>query len=400
MKKTAIFALEYLFCCMKIIYIYTALLTKGGADRVITEKANWLAEHGHDVTIVTDTQLGREPVFALSPKVKLHDLAIDFSKEYGHILLLRAWWYFVLMRRYKKALCNFLCNERPDIVVTTLGRELDFLPYIKDDSVKVGESHIARKYSRNFHLMEQKGGAHKLLVKIWRKKQEKDVSRLDGLVLLTHQDADSWKGVTRTFVIPNSLPFYPNRISKCDNKRAICVGRLNEQKGYEYLIDAWSLVTKKHPDWKLDVFGDGEIRTELQDRINSKGLNKCFFLKAPVSAIMEEYLDSSLYIMSSRYEGFGMVLIEAMACGLPCVSFDCPYGPSDIIKNGEDGYLIEYLNTQALADGICKLIEDDELRREMGRRGRTNVLRFSRENVMQQWVDLFESLKNMKGVIK
>lgn len=384
--------MEFLICCMKIFYIYTALLTKGGADRVITEKANWLAEHGHDVTIVTDTQLGREPVFALSPKVKLYDLAIDFSQEYGHIILLRAWWYFVLMRRYKKALCNFLYNERPDIVISTLGRELDFLPYVKDGSIKIGESHIARKFSRNFHLLEQKGGIHKLLAKIWRRKQKMDVSHLDGLVLLTHQDAESWKGVTRTFVIPNSLPFYPNRISKCENKRAICVGRLNEQKGYEYLIDAWSVVSVKHPDWRLDVFGAGEMKPVLQELINAKGLDESLVLNEPVSTIMEEYLDSSIYILSSRYEGFGMVLIEAMACGLPCVSFDCPYGPSDIIKNGEDGYLVEYLNIQALADSICKLIDDEELRKEMGRKGRVNVLRFSREHVMQQWVDLFDSL--------
>lgn len=380
---------------MKIFYIYTALTTKGGADRVVIEKANWLARQGHDVAIVTDSQMGRDPAFQLYQKVRLIDLFIDFGKEYGHILLLRAWWYFILMRRYKKALCALLYKEKPDIVITTLGREMDFLPYIKDGSVKIGESHIARNYSRNFHLMEQKGGVHKLLAKIWRRKQEKDVSHLDGLVLLTRQDAESWRDVTRTYVIPNSLPFYPDRISKCDNKRAICVGRLNEQKGYEYLIDAWSIVAKKHPDWRLDVFGAGEIKTELQQMINSKGINMSFILNEPVSNIMEEYLESSLYIMSSRYEGFGMVLIEAMACGVPCVSFDCPFGPSDIISNGEDGYIVEYLNSQALADGICKLIEDEELRKEMGRKGRTNVLRFSREHVMQQWVDLFDSL--LKG---
>lgn len=381
---------------MKVFYIYTTLLTKGGADRVVTEKANWLAEHGYDTTIVTDTQLGRKPVFSLSPKVKLCDLAIDFSQEYGHVLPLRALWYFFLMRKYQKALCNLLHKEKPDIVITTLGRELDFLPYVKDGSIKIGESHIARKYSRNFHLMEQKGGIHNLMAKIWRRKQEKDVSHLDGLVLLTHQDAESWKGVTRTFVIPNSLPFYPDRISTCDNKRAICVGRLNEQKGYEYLIDAWSLVAIKHPDWKLDVYGAGEIKAELQQMINSKGINKSLVLNEPISNIMEEYLESSIYVMSSRYEGFGMVLIEAMACGVPCVSFDCPYGPSDIINDGEDGFLVEYLNTKALADGICKLIEDPDQRKLFGKNARKNVLRYSQDIVMQQWTTLFESLSTNK----
>ncbi len=377
---------------MKILYVLESVNLTGGYDRVVIEKANYFAEHGFDVILSVCSHSLGAPFYSISDKVRVVDFKIDFHSQYGHNLLIRAWIYLILMRRYRKEVKYILKSETPDIVITTLGRELDFLPYIKDGSIKIGESHIARKYSRNFHLMEQKGGIHKLLAKIWRRKQEKDVSHLDGIVLLTSQDAESWKGVTHTYVIPNSLPFYPDRISKCDNKRAICVGRLNEQKGYEYLIDAWSLVVKKHPDWKLDVYGSGEIKSELQQRINSKDIKNSLILNEPVSTIMDEYLDSSIYIMSSRYEGFGMVLIEAMACGLPCVSFDCPYGPSDIIKNGQDGYLVEHLNTQALADGICNLIENPEQRKAFGKNARKNVLRYSQDIVMQQWIDLFDSL--------
>lgn len=381
---------------MKIFYIYTALTTKGGADRVIIEKASWLAEHGYDVTIITDTQMGRPPVYPLSSHVRLHDLAIDFSQEYGHAFFIRIWWYLKLMRKYKMLLSDFLFRERPDVVITTLGRDMDFLTKLSDGSIKIGESHIARQYSRNFHLMEQKGGVYKWLAKYWRKKQERDVSKLDALVLLTNQDAESWKGVTQTFVIPNSLPFYPKESSICMNKQVISVGRYNEQKGYEYLIEAWSLVVQKHPDWILNVYGTGEIKDELNQRIKEKGIGHNLILNEPTSAIIEKYLESSIYVMSSRYEGFPMVLLEAMACGLPCVSFDCPCGPRDMIKNGEDGYLIEYLNTQALADGICILIEDDNLRKEMGCRARENILRFSRENIMQKWGLLFDSLAKRK----
>ena len=381
---------------MKIIYVLESVNLTGGYDRVIIEKANYFAEHGFDVILSVCSHSLGAPFYPISNKVRIIDFMIDFHSQYGHNLLIRAWIYIRLMRRYRKAVRQLLKTEAPDFVISTLGRELDFLPYLKDGSIKIGESHIARKYSRNFHLMEQKGGVHKWLAKFWKRKQEKDVSHLDGLVLLTRQDANSWKDLTRTYVIPNCLPFYPKESSLCDNKRAICVGRLNEQKGYDYLIDAWSLVVMKHRDWRLDVFGAGENKSELQQRINSKGIDKYLILNEPVSNIMDEYLNSSLYIMSSRYEGFGMVLIEAMACGVPCVSFDCPYGPSDIIKNGEDGFLIDYLNTQALADGICKLIENPELRKKFGNKARKNVLRFSRENVMQQWVDLFESLTPRK----
>ena len=107
----------------------------------------------------------------------------------------------------------------------------------------------------------------------------------------------------------------------------------------------------------------------------------------PTDHIMEEYLKSSIYVMSSVFEGFAMVLLEAMSCGLPCVSFDCPYGPRNVITDGEDGFLVEYLNSQALADQICNLIENEELRKRMGSNGRRNVLRFSRETIMPQWVD-------------
>lgn len=377
---------------MKIFYIYTALLTKGGADRVLTEKANWLAEHGYEVGIVTDTQMGRPPVFPLSTKVKLINLDIDFSQEYGHCLPLRIWWYFRLMKKYKRELSNCLYTEKPDIVITTLGRDLDFLTSIHDGSIKFGESHITRKFSRNFHLMEQKGGIHWLLAKYGRWKQERCVRKLNGLVLLTNQDAGKWNGVTQTYVIPNSLPFYPEESSTCDNKKAICVGRLNEQKGLEYLIDAWAIVYIKHPDWQLDIYGSGEMKDELLHRIISNNLSEVIHINEPTPQIMEKYLQSSIYIMSSRYEGFGMVLLEAMSCGVPCISFDCPYGPSDVIRHGEDGILVEHLNTDALADSICQLIEHPELRKAMGNKAKENIKRFSRDSVMKQWTELFNQL--------
>lgn len=377
---------------MKIFYIYTALLTKGGADRVLTEKANWLAGHGYEVGIITDTQMGRPPIFPLSPKVRLINLDIDFSQEYGHILPLRVWWYFKLMKRYRQMLSACLHKERPDIVITTLGRDLDFLTKIHDGSVKLGESHIARKYSRNFHLMEQRGGIYWLMARYGRWKQERCVRDLNGLVLLTKQDAKSWRGVTQTFVIPNSLPFYPQESSCCENKKAICVGRLNEQKGYEYLIDAWAIVCRKHHDWQLNIYGSGEIKAELQQRISQNHLMDCILIHEPTAEIIAKYQESSIYIMSSRYEGFGMVLLEAMACGVPCVSFDCPYGPSDIIHDGEDGFLVKHLDTTALAERICYLIENPEIRKEMGKNAKKNIKRYSRENVMAQWTELFNHL--------
>ena len=379
---------------MKIYYIYTALVTKGGADRVIAEKANWLAEHGHEIAIITDTQMGREPVFPLSPKVRLIDLAVDFSQEYGHGFLVRIWMYYKLMRQYRKMVTDVLMKDRPDIVISTLGRDISFITKIKDGSKKIGEAHTTKHFIRNFHLLEQRNVIFKYLTKFFRWHMDRQVNRLDALVVLTSQDEHDWGDKIPIYVIPNSFPFYPDKPSLCENKQAIIVGRYNSAKGYNYLIDAWKIVYQKHPDWIINIFGSGEYKDRVRKQIQDNGLQDVVIMNNPIDHIMEEYLKSSIYVMSSVFEGFAMVLLEAMSCGLPCVSFDCPYGPRNVITDGVDGILVEYLNSQALADNICKLIENEELRKRMGNNGRRNVLRFSREMIMPQWVELFKSLTN------
>ena len=379
---------------MKIIYIYTGLVTKGGADRILSEKANYLAEHGYEVAFVTDTQLGRPPIYPLSEKVRIIDLAIDFSQEYGHGLLMRAFMYFRLMRQYKKKLKETLLHEKADIVISTLGRDMDILTSIHDGSIKIAESHIAKPFVRNFHLMEQRGFPYRQIAHYWRHKQERNVSQLKALVLLTQRDADAWSPFVNTEVIPNSLPFEEENISTCMNKQAICVGRLNEQKGLDFLIDAWELVTRLHPDWTLNIYGAGELKEELQQRIDSKHLQRNIIINAPTTDIKEKYLESSIYLMTSRFEGFPMVLLEAMECGLPCVAFDCPNGPAEIISHGRNGYITPYKDTNTFATHVCKLIENEKLRCTMGLQAKKDIKRYKRENIMRQWESLFCHLIN------
>ena len=377
---------------MKIVYIYTSFAIAGGADRVVIEKANYLAEKGYDITIVTDSQMGRPTFFPISTHVKLHDLAINFDKEYQYLPFIRIFVYMKLMKRYRKSLEAFLMNERPNIVITTLGREIDFLTDIKDGSIKVGESHIGRPYIRNLHLLDKNGLFHSLVARKWMKKISQNCTKLDSLVLLTEEDEQNWKDSTKTYVIPNALPFYPKNSSKNDNKQAIFVGRMSEQKGYEYLIDIWEKVYERHPDWVLNVYGDGELKQAIQIQIKNKQLDKTLHLNGTTPHIIDKYLESSICIMSSRFEGFGMVLLEAMACGVPCVAFDCPYGPSDIIKNETDGLLVKHLDCNAMAESICFLIEHPNIRKQMGERARENVLRFNKDDVMKKWIKLFDTL--------
>ena len=244
--------------------------------------------------------------------------------------------------------------------------------------------------------MEQRGGIYKLLARYFRRKQVSLAKKLKALVLLTPQDEQDWHGVTKTYVIPNFIPSYPNSSAPLDNKRIIVVGRYNPAKGYEYLIQAWKTIHHKHPDWIVDIFGSGEMHDDVKRWIEDNGFSDSMLMNEPTDRIMEEYNRSSICVISSRYEGFPMVIMEAMACGVPCVAFDCPFGPRNIIKDGEDGILVEYLNSEALADSVCALIENVEMRKKMGMAARFNIRRFSSDEVMKKWKILFKTLSAEK----
>lgn len=379
---------------MKIMYIFSELTIKGGTDKVLSDKANYLVEHGFDVTIVTEAQMGREPVFPLSSKIKLIDIGLDFNKQYTQSFIHRAYTYFNFIHIYKKKLKEILVKDNPDIVITTMGRSLDFITSINDGSIKIGEAHTTKEHLRSLHIMENKGWLYKRLAKCIRKKQISNARKLRALVLLTPEDAKDWEGVTKTYVIPNSIKEIPLECSKLINKQAIFVGRYNDAKGYEYLVEAWKIVHHNHPDWIINIYGSGELHDDVERWINEAKLHESMIMHEPTNQIMEKYLESSICVVSSRYEGFSMAIIEAMACGVPCVSFDCPFGPRNIIKKDEDGILVEYLNSRALADNICELIENINLRKQLGSNAKKNIQRFTQDNIMKKWINLFDTIKS------
>lgn len=385
---------------MHIVYLYPEIMLKGGTDRVVVEKANYLVRDGYQVTIVTDSQMGRPPSFPFAPALKHIDLGLDFNKQYERGFFGRLWTYYTLMRQYRRQLAAVLRRERPDVVITTLGRSIDVLGDMHDGSIKLGEAHTTKDHLRSLHLMEQRGGLYKYIARYLRWKMCRNVAKLDGLVLLTPEDAACWKEARRTFVIPNSLPNLPSESSSLTNKQVIAVGRYNDAKGYDYLIPAWEMVHKVHPDWMLNIYGSGELREQVVSWIAERHLEDTIILHDPTDHIMDAYMQSSICVVSSRYEGFSLVIIEAMSCGVPCVSFDSPHGPRNIIRNGEDGMIVKYLDSSALAAGVCRLIEDVELRAVMGSNAKKNVARFSRRAIMQQWKDLFDQLVKKKQTNK
>lgn len=379
---------------MKIVYIYSALTTVGGTDRIITEKANYFAEKcGYEVYIITAHQNGKPIFFPLSPKVKHIDLKVDFTKQYNHSFLFRGWIYFKLLHIYKKKITKALFSIHPDFTITTISRDIDFLTSVKDGSKKIAEAHTTKSNLRNFQLMIKKGGAYKIVGKMWTRKMEKSIKKFDAFVVLTEHDAKEWENIKKAIVIPNALPFNPDTTNNNNNKKAISVGRLEIEKGYDRLIEIWGAVVKKHPDWILEIYGEGTLIDSFVNEIKSKKMDNNIFIKPPVTNISEKYNESSFYIMTSRYEGFGLVLVEAMDHGIPCISFDCPDGPKCIINNGVDGFLIEDGNIQLIVEKICYLIEHENERKEMGEKAKKNIQRYRPDSIMPQWVNLFNKLK-------
>jgi len=174
---------------MKILYIYPELTIKGGADKVIVEKANYFSTHGIEVVIVTESQMGRPTAFHLEPSVKHIDMGLDFNKQYGRPFYLRAYIYYSLMKKYKDRLLQVLRQECPDITITTLGRSIDFLTSLDDGSVKLGEAHTIKRHLRSYHLLEERGFIYRLVAHYMKSTTYRRVAKLNGLVLLTKEDA-------------------------------------------------------------------------------------------------------------------------------------------------------------------------------------------------------------------
>ena len=219
----------------------------------------------------------------------------------------------------------------------------------------------------------------------------RQVRQLKRFVVLSHEDAAEWTELDNVTVIYNPLPFFPQQQSDSTPKQVIAVGRYVPQKGFDRLISAWSIVSKQHPDWMLRIYGDG-MREQLQKQIAELEIASSCILEHSTPNIADKYCESSIFVLSSRYEGFGMVIIEAMACGVPPVSFTCPCGPRDIINDGVNGLLVENGDIEGLAEKICYLIENEEIRREMGLQARIDVERFRIEQIAGQWNFLFENI--------
>lgn len=376
---------------MKLIYCICSLQNPGGMERVLLNKVTYLTGRLHwDVTIVTTDQKGRPAFYPFPDAVRMVDLGINYTDDNGKHPLLKIAGYLQRRRRHRKLLTKLLMKERADIVVSLYPSESSFIPDIKDGSKKVLELH----FCKFFRLQYGRSGLLGLIDR-WRTRQdEKIVGKFDKFVVLTNEDKGYWGQLPNIEVIPNAAMHIGNKYSDSTAHRIIAVGRLDYQKGFDRLIEAWALIQKhkKYKDWNLDIFGQGEWHDMLQQMIERHGLQDNTHINRPTRDIGTEYAKSSLLVMSSNYEGFPMVMIEAMACGLPVVSFDFKCGPKDIIKDSINGLLVPNGNIDALAQAMMKIMDNDTYRKELSLNARQVVSTYSEDTVMAKWISLFNSL--------
>ena len=375
---------------MKIIYCIASVYNPGGMERVLLNKLRWFAgQGGYDLLLVTTDQQGRPPFYAFPEEVRMVDLGINYSVDNDRPALQKILSYFRKRRLHRRRLSALLKQERADIVVSLYPSESSFIPAIRDGSRKVLELHM----NKFFRLQYGRRGLLGLADRFRTRQDERIVRRFDKFVVLTEEDARYWGALPNLAVIPNAALPIPQVTHNAQSRRVIAVGRLDYQKSFDRLLDAWAQIPSAFREgWRLDIFGQGEWETMLRERIAALGIGNSARINAPTKKIFEEYADSAFLVMSSHYEGFPMVMIEAMACGLPVVSFGFKCGPRDIIREGGNGLVVPEGDIPALASAMARVMADGALRERMSAEARKVVGTYSEARIMQLWEQLFDSL--------
>ncbi|SEG50298.1 Glycosyltransferase involved in cell wall bisynthesis [Halpernia humi] len=357
---------------MKLLYITNGITGSGGLERVLAVKTALLVENfGYEIHILSLNENGKATFFKFSDKIKRHSIEISGNK-------------FQYFLKYKSGIQKIVDEVKPDVIsVCDDALKGFFLPYlIKTKSKWIHESHAS-------FLLGNKGKGLPLKKKIQHQIKQILGKNFSKIILLTEANKKEWS-LKNLLVIPNPLSFESQEISSLKNKKIIAVGSYSFNKGYDLLLKIWAKIETNFPNWELNVYGRNTkeyLQTEAEN-LNLKNIH--FFSSVP--DIEKKYVESSFLVLPSRSEGFGMVLIEAMSCGLPVISFDCPHGPKEIISNGKDGFLIENGNIDEFSTKIKTLINDENLRQEMGKAAKLNSKKFNAETIVKQWDELFKKI--------
>ena len=375
---------------MKIVYYTDQTYLHGGIERVLANKINYLVNQKDvQVYLITTEQKGKPHRYKIDDRLISYDLAINYNREISYFKKEN---FSKIISHYKR-LTKVLKQINPDIViVVNYDYAFYFMPFIHLKSKKIKEYHSSRYYE-SLNRQANKSFLRKILNRV----NDYIEKKYDRLVLLTKDEKRHFKS-SNTIVIPNGIIVKEKKKSELSSKIAISAGRIAPVKGFDKLIKAWYYVALQYPDWKLQIYGDGDrqLQMELQDLIKELKLSEQVCLCGKTESLANKMFQSSIYVLSSKTECFPMVLLEAQLMGLPIVSFDCPYGPRNIIHHNIDGLLVYDQDEVKLSQSIIRLIEDGKMRRDMGSHAQINIDKYYTRKVMKKWLDLFKKLTPLK----
>ena len=383
---------------MNLLYCIPHLYNSGGMERVLTQKVNWLAAHtDYTITIVTTEPVptGMSDIyFPLDKRVKVVALNVDFNADYTKPLLPKYCAHMRHMRAYKRALTEYIVQHGIELCISLGGKEIAFLRHLPCRTI--AEMHFAMDQRRQLIEANHKSLFWSLVGEVRTRQLVQAVKPLERLVVLTDADKAAWEkaGCTNVTVIPNpcSLDGQKVSIKSAKSKTILAVGRLHEQKGFDLLLQAWKPIEKTYSDWSLRIVGEGPKRAELEAQIESQGLKRVVLVGA-TNNVLDEYEAASIFVLSSRYEGLPLALIEAMWFGLPCIAFDCPQGPAELLAE-DRGWLVPNGDIAELTAQIAYALSHPEEALKRAQKAQSFAqTTYSEAAIMPQWVQLIESCK-------
>ena len=386
---------------MRIVYCIPHLYNSGGMERVLTQKVNWLAAHtDYEITIITTelTPVGQSDVyFELDERVRVEAFGIDFNADYPKPLLSKYIGHARRMRAYKRALVNYIRANEIDLCISLGGKEVAFISTLPCRTMV--EFHFAKDHRQQLLDANHTGWFWHLLGRIRTWQLVRDVRSVEQIIVLTENDKQDWQqaGCANVKCIPNpcALNSRKSKVESRKTKTVLAVGRLHEQKGFDMLLEAWNNVQRDNvqctKEWVLRIVGEGPQRAALEQQIKDLHLSNVV-LAGRVENVVEEYNEASLFVLSSRYEGFSLVLLEAMWCGVPCVSFDCPHGPAELL--GDDrGWLVPAMDVEKLSQQIIYAMTHMEEAKARAERAQEYAYeKYSEANIMPHWIELIENI--------
>lgn len=355
---------------MKILILVPNINNAGGVARVLSSRINYMIENWNwEVHVLTQNNSNSPLFYNFNEKVIYHDVTFKGV-------------FFNLIGDFKRQVNEVLQTIKPNkVLVADNGLKAFLYPFLFSNSSSwLLEIHSSLYFNENEKsgLLKQK--AIRFIKRVGAKKYA-------NLILETEGGKTEWQN-SKAIVIPNPLWFSPNKKAVLTTKKMIAAGRFVKVKGFERLLRIWKKAVEIHPDWLLEIYGEPSEEVNLYQLVIDFELENDVQLLPATNNIKDAFINASAYLLTSHYEGFGMVLLEAMACGLPCVAFNCPVGPKSLVANENTGFLVENNNEEAYLDAVLQLMQNEQLRKQLGENGFEKSKNYQLDVIMQKWESL------------